>query len=170
MPASVSQSTFRFFMQGFDAAPSPYLDGAAASRSIERVLQNGNGAGQIQTVSALDYTLAASGTTNIDLRTGNDVYGVALVLDEVVAFFVENAADGAGGVIELQPGASNAFTNLLGAGSAIKLPRGTAIAMFLTDFDGVDKWLVTATNKTLQIVETGGVNSAHVVVQLWGRR
>lgn len=170
MSASVSSSTFRFFMQGFDAAPAPYADGAAATRSIERVLTNGDGAGQIQTVSALDYTLSASGTTNIDLKTGLDVYGVALGLDEVVAVYVENAADGAGGVLEVRPGASNGFTNLLGASSAVKLPRGTAVALFLSDFDGVDKWLVTSSNKTLAIVETGGSAAAHVIVQLWGRR
>lgn len=167
---SVSSSTFRFFMQGHDPAPSPYLDGVTATKTIEAVLTEGNGASQVQTVTAVDATLSAGGTLSIDLKTATSAYGNVLVLDEVVAAYIENAADGDGGTIEVQPNATNGFTNLLGTGSAILLPKGTAVAFFLTDFSGVDKWLVTGTNKVIDIVETGGANDAHIVLQLWGRR
>jgi hypothetical protein len=166
----VSASTFRLFVQGFDAAPSPYLDGVTATRSIERVLQPGNGAGQIQTVNGADYTHPAGGTVTLDLSTNEDVFGVALALDEMALLYIENASDGAGGVIELRPGAVAGFTSLLGTGSKIKLPKGCAVLLFLADFDQVDKWQLGAGNKALDIVETGGVNTAHVKLQVWGRK
>lgn len=167
---AISASTFRLYLQGFDSAPTPYTSGVVATKSIERVLQDGDGAGEVRCVRDLDQTLGAGGTLALDLKLDTDAYGVPLALDEMVVIYVENASDGNGGVVEIRPGGANPFTNLLGAGSAVLLPKGCAAMFFLADLDQVNKWPVAAGNKTLAIVETGAALTCHMIVQIWGRK
>lgn len=163
-------TSFQLAISGFDAAASPYLDGATTTKSINATLTEGNGAGQVQTVNVVDTTLAASGTAAIDLRLNSDVYGNALLMDELILLYVENAADGNGGTFEVRPNAVNGLNNVLGAASAVKLPRGCAFAVFLADFSLLDKWPISGTNKAFDVVETSTTQSGHLIVHAWGRR
>lgn len=162
-------STFRFAMQGFQPPPAgPYLDGVLASRSVEYLRQPGSGPGQVRTIRAADVAVPPLSTVTLDLELSADAFGTRLDLTELVAVLVENVADGAGGELELRPALTDPFLPLLSVGSAVKLPRGTGIGLFVAKKDGAG-WPVGALTKRLSIVETSGVG-AHLVVHVWGRR
>jgi len=162
-------STFRFVMSGFQPPPAgPYLRGVLAQRAVEYVRQPGSGADEVRTIRAADVAIPALGTVTIDLELSADPYGSRLDLSELVAFYVENVAGGAGGTIEVQPAASDGMMQLLGAGTAVKLRPGTGVVFFVARRDGPG-WPVGATTKKLSIVETSGLG-AHLVAHVWGRR
>lgn len=165
-------STFQFAMLGFQPPPSPrpnnYLRGATAYRSVEYVRQPGSGAGQIRAIRAADVELGPSVSTTIDLVYGADPYGFRLDLVDAVVVLVENVAGGAGGAVELRPAAVEGFTDLLGAGSAVVLPAGSAALFFVASRDG-DGWPVAPTGRKLSVVEVSAVG-ARVVAHVWGRR
>lgn len=162
-------STFRFSMLGFQPPPpGAYLHGVLAQRSVEYVRQPGSGPAEVRTIRAADVTMPASSTVTIDLELSADPYGARLDLSELVAVFVENVASGAGGTIELRPAASDGITQLLGAGTAVKLAPGTGVVFFVARRDGAG-WPVGATTRRLEIVETSGLG-AHLVAHVWGRR
>lgn len=163
-------STFRFTMFGWQPPPAgPYLHGVVAARSVEYVRHPGSGTAQVRAIKAIDVEVPALASVGLDLRLSPDPYNRRLELVDLVALFVENAADGDGGLLELRPGGTAPLNSLLGAGTAIKLPRGAAVAFFVARLVGAG-WTVEELVRSLVVVETGGTSSARLVVHAWGRR
>lgn len=167
---SLGDCTFSLAFTGNQDAPTPYDQGVvyAIDLSGSAIAQeNPSVDGGISAIYAHEGNLTNS-TLSLDLETTEDRFGVALGLSELVMLYVENKTFGNdGGVISLQPGASNGETNLLGASSSVKLRRGHAVCFFLADW-AQSGWDVDSTHKTIDVVVSGG--AAAIVVTLWGRR
>ena len=162
------RSQFSLDLDAIQIAPTPYGQSVGARRSLRKTLLPGDGTDQLRVVFAYEAVLAASGTYGLDLKTATDRFGAAIAADDLCVLFVENVVDpGGGGALEIRPGSSNGFTNLLGASSAVKLPIGS----FLTigNFTA-DKYVVTSSNKALDFVETSGSLPVLLRIQLWARR
>lgn len=162
------RSQFVLDIEGVQIAPAPYGQNVGARRSIRKTLLPGDADDEVRALFAHEAVLAASGTFSLDLRTTADRFGANLAADDVVVLFVENVEDPTGGgALEVRPGAANGFTNLLGTGSALKLPLGAFAIVGCFKADRID---VTLTNKTLDFVETGAALPVLLRIQAWVRR
>jgi transcriptional regulator of nitric oxide reductase len=149
-------------------AGSPFTNFITAARSISKTLPDGNADDQVKAIAAIEQTIAGSATVAIDLQSDLDRYGVALAASSAVLVFVENVDDGTGtGVIEVRPHATtNPWTNLLGAGSAVKLALGSGMVVGAFKTTNLP---VLGANRALQIVETSG-QPTKLRVHLWLRK
>jgi hypothetical protein len=131
------------------------------------VLTVGTGNDQMNVLLAVDTSIPALGSISIDLTADLDRFGVAAALDDVAIVYVENKSDSLSDSVEVRPGAANAFTNMLGTGSVVKLPIGGFV---LVGNFTADKYDVTGTNKTLAVHNTHATLAADVRYYVWGRR
>lgn len=159
------RSTIGITIEAFDPPPSPYGDGVSLTRRIEKILTIGNGDDQAQKILGILQNVAFGATVTVDLKLTSDRYGDNLAADDMVLLWCENVHPDDGGLggenIEVKPGAANGFTNLLGAGSAIKLPAGGFC--MIGNFKA-DKYPVVAGNKTIEFTNTSGTTSATLTV------
>jgi hypothetical protein len=147
---------------------SPYADGATSTMTaVSKTIPDGNGDDQMKVIRCVDTTVSASGTYTLDLYTGVDAYGVACSAVDCHWLSIENLETGNGGVVEVRPGASNGWTNFLGASSAVKLVKGAALMVYVPK---ADRLVIASGNKTLDIVETGGAQSAALKIRFGGRQ
>lgn len=162
--------SFRLNIDAKQAPPasSPFSNHVSVTRRIEKTLPDGNASGEVKAIYGYEATIAGSGTKDLDLTADLDRYGFALAADDLCLLFVENVDDGTGtGVLEVRPHpTTNPFTNLLGAGSAILIPRGAGWVVACFTADAID---VAAGNRALRIVETSG-QPTKLRVQIWVRK
>lgn len=162
------RSQFVLDLDGVQLSPSPYGQSVGARRSIRKTLLAGDADDNVRAIFAYEAVMAASATVPLDLRTTTDRFGANLLADDLVMLYVENVDDpSGGGALEVRPNATNGFTNLLGTGSALKLPPGAFAVVGCFKADAID---VTVTNKALDFVEAGGTLPVLLRIQLWVRR
>lgn len=160
--------SFRLLIDAKQSPPAPFSNFVTAKRRIEATLPDGNLTDQVKALYGYEATIAGSGTFDLNLNTDLDRYGLALAADDLALLLVENVDDGTGtGALELRPHpTTNPLTNLLGAGSAVLLPRGSGYLFCSFTADALD---VTAANCALRVVETSG-QPTKLRIQAWVRR
>jgi len=116
-------------------AASPGDGGVLQELGDSVILTDGTGDFQADRIALKAYTIAGSGSQDVDLTTITDAYGAAISLVETVAVVIMNFAflsDGttaSGGTVTLTPHATNGWTGLLAAaGDIAKIAPGGSLS------------------------------------------
>lgn len=134
--------------------------------ATKKTLTNGTGAKQADEGWHHYATLAGGATDNIDLQTQLDNYQQAMGLAGVVVLRIVAAADNPDN-LECSPNAINGWNSVLKDPSDVYiLPPGAVWHLELT---GAVDYLVDATHKVLDIVNTDGAVAAHYTISIAGR-
>lgn len=129
--------------------------------SIPYEVQLGHGTGSHQADKTYRATLTVDTTgTEIDLQTAEDAYGVALGLDEVVAFSFAADEDNTANV-NVTGGASNKWEAfLLATGDGLSIKPGMRLQS-VAPLDG--SLAVTASTKTIKFAAASGTATVDVL-------
>ena len=147
--------------QSLTATLQPSTDSGSVEHGSPWEVQLGSGTGSYQADKVYEASLSVgTGGTEIDLQTATDAYGVALSLDEVVAFsLIADEANTA--AVNVTGGASNKFEAfLLATGDGVKLPAGARL-QYTAPLDG--SLPVDATHKTIKFASASGTQAVRVL-------
>lgn len=138
---------------------APHEGGVTHTISSERQLGHGTGSYQADKVYRASMSVGTSGT-EIDLQTATDAYGVALGLDEVVAFSLAAAEANTGNIL-IAGGAANPWEAiLLATGDGIKILPGARM-QYEAPVDG--SLPVTSSAKTVKVYSSTGTQAVEVM-------
>jgi hypothetical protein len=100
------------------------------------------------------YSVAASGTQNLDFRSFTSTLGASVTATKIIAIMLKATATVTGAKMKIEPGASNALTWFFGGTSPyIELEVGTDGACFFAG-EGVAE-TVDGTHKNILITNSG---------------
>lgn len=136
---------------------TPDLAKAQSTISVERSvsLLNGTLAGQADRVWKDTGTIAASGTTDIDLAgTLTDDFGATVTFARVKGLIISAAAANTNNVV-VGAAATNAWTALLGATHTIQIRPGASICLLAGSADLTGYAVVAGTGDTLRLANSG---------------
>ena len=160
----MARSTLRIKIEGEQAPPSPYLDQVRhVAKDVNLAVLPGSLDNQFEKLYVEEATISSGGSTDVDLQTDLDRYGVALGLSDVALIYVSSATTSTG-VLQVDAGAANGFTNLLSTSAALKLSAGDFVIVGAL---AAGNLAVAAANKVLTLSASGG--DVDYVVHVWGR-
>lgn len=130
------------------------------------ILTDGTGDFQADRVALKAYTIAGSGSQDVDLTTITDAYGTAIGITETVAVLILNIAylsDGvtaSGGTVTMTPHATNGWTGLLAAaGDIAKIAPGGSL-------QSTSPRAGLAVSGTSKVITLGNANSGSCYVKI----
>ena len=164
-----ARSTLTITVTGEQDPPTPYTEKVRHTPlSINKSLLAGVIDDTFDSLYVIDdAALAASATTSHDLQTALDRYGNALTLTDVALLYIEHKSDSLASSINVHANAVNGFTNLLTATAAVTLKPGDFLLVGALTADNL---VVGAANKVFDVTNDDGVNAAHYVLHVWGRK
>lgn len=148
--------------QSLSVTLQPSDDAGSIEHELSKEVQLGHGTGSYQADKAYRADLDVStGGTEIDLQTVTDVFGTALGLAEVVAYYFQ-ASEGNTAAINVTGGASNKWEAwLLATGDGVVLKPGEH-AQHLAPLDG--SLAVDSTHKTIKFAAASGTQSVSILI------
>ncbi len=129
-------------------------------------LTNGTGAGNVNVLYAAQLTIAASGTTTIDLATLTDYFGNSIAFVRIKSLYIENSSLGKASAIAVGNAGSNPFAGIISPGTAtISIRNG---ACFFVGMAADATAYAVGTGVNLLITNSDSVNAATVNVVISG--
>ncbi len=163
MATTIGTSSYRLSVKSPRSSPFTGSDGPAVDSVVP--ISTGTGANQANLIGVHEFTVAASGNTDIDLRADvKDQDDSALSTLDVPCEIYLKSTGNAAGVVNVTPSASNGLDIL---GNDIELNDGQECIRRNYATGGLGT--VDASNKSLNFANADGTNAATIRIELVGR-
>lgn len=148
-------------------AAAPYSGGVQHAVKFAKNIPDGSGAGQADEVMKAEYTIAASGTQDIDLNGAlTDALGASLVMSTIVGWAIVHDADSSASGIKWAPKSSGGNSTVFSGTSPEKHVGGAGAWDAAYNPSGFGN---SPGSDAFTITNEDGSNAANVTVLFFGR-